>query len=242
MADFYKVDKVLEKKKFNNQLLFLVKWRGYDYNECTWEPKENLKTAPESLKEFEQNPPLKVLKSKIEKCKNEVKMKAAINSYKQLKKVVENFVLDKERELDSISLQRDKVSREREKSVRSLSRSKSIRLMTQEKSKTGKRQRAVEDERKVSKKEQFSKKQQVSKKEKASKEEKERPMKVVNEIIKKGFEVVWKRGTDGSKIPNSVLDYEQAMKQFPEVVAKYYSRLTDDLLCKKRSLHEESTN
>ena len=39
----YTVEKIIEKQKSDNgTLLYKVKWQGYSYKECTWEPLENL--------------------------------------------------------------------------------------------------------------------------------------------------------------------------------------------------------
>ncbi len=45
IRDIYEVDKILEKKILNNEILYLVKWKGYSYEESTWEPKENLEVG-----------------------------------------------------------------------------------------------------------------------------------------------------------------------------------------------------
>ena len=38
-----------------NPRRYLVKWRGYDERESTWEPIENLSHAQEKLKDFHDN-------------------------------------------------------------------------------------------------------------------------------------------------------------------------------------------
>merc|ERR1712098_235195 len=40
----YVVEKVLDKKTDSDDgsVLYKVKWKGFGYNECTWEPRENL--------------------------------------------------------------------------------------------------------------------------------------------------------------------------------------------------------
>jgi hypothetical protein len=51
----YEVEKILE-NKVNNQgeERYLIKWKGYDENENTWEPPENLSNAKKSIKFFHQ--------------------------------------------------------------------------------------------------------------------------------------------------------------------------------------------
>ena len=38
----YVVEKIIEKKGNSKEVLYKVKWQGYSYEECTWEPLENL--------------------------------------------------------------------------------------------------------------------------------------------------------------------------------------------------------
>ena len=132
MGDFYNVETILEKRKFEGQLFYLVKWRGYGYEECTWEPKENIATATESLSEFERNPPLKILKARMDSAKQEDKRKVATNNYKQLKKIVDDLILDRERELDTEAMEKDKKVRELEKSMTTVKKCSSMRFLKQE--------------------------------------------------------------------------------------------------------------
>jgi len=43
----------IEKIKRKNKTEYLVKWKGYNFSECTWEPKENI-YAPHIIKNFEK--------------------------------------------------------------------------------------------------------------------------------------------------------------------------------------------
>jgi hypothetical protein len=49
----YEVEQILDKRLIRNKTQYLVKWLGYPLHDATWEPVENLKNAPEKLKEFE---------------------------------------------------------------------------------------------------------------------------------------------------------------------------------------------
>ncbi len=49
----YIVEKILEKKKLGSIWKYKVKWEGYSEEECTWEPKENLKNVKYLIEEFE---------------------------------------------------------------------------------------------------------------------------------------------------------------------------------------------
>lgn len=49
------VEKILDKRKENNRIQYLIKWKGYGSSKNTWEPKtELIKDIPDMIKEFEQ--------------------------------------------------------------------------------------------------------------------------------------------------------------------------------------------
>jgi len=52
---YYEVEEILDKKKFGNKWKYQVKWVGYDLEQNTWEPVENLENVEEMLEEFEKN-------------------------------------------------------------------------------------------------------------------------------------------------------------------------------------------
>ena len=49
----YKVERILGKKIISETVHYLVKWKGYDTSESTWEPKQNLKNCVRMLQCFE---------------------------------------------------------------------------------------------------------------------------------------------------------------------------------------------
>jgi hypothetical protein len=49
----YFVDKILKKKTFP-QLLYLVKWEGYDVKDATWETPQNLENVQDLIEQFER--------------------------------------------------------------------------------------------------------------------------------------------------------------------------------------------
>ena len=58
----YNVEKILDRRKAKNKLLYKIKWEGYPMNQCTWEPLENLKTVWELVEEYDKSHPMKTNK------------------------------------------------------------------------------------------------------------------------------------------------------------------------------------
>lgn len=50
----YYVEKILDKRLVDGKYSYLIKWDGYDYNDCTWEKEENLEGSKDLLNEFKQ--------------------------------------------------------------------------------------------------------------------------------------------------------------------------------------------
>ena len=50
----YIVEKILEKKREDGKWLYKIKWENYTYDECTWEPEENLENIAHLMTEFNQ--------------------------------------------------------------------------------------------------------------------------------------------------------------------------------------------
>ena len=48
----FKVDTILGSRTRHHKLEYLVRWLGYDENEDTWEPEENLEACPEIVQEY----------------------------------------------------------------------------------------------------------------------------------------------------------------------------------------------
>ena len=49
----YEVERILDKKIISETAHYLIKWKGYDISESTWEPKQNLKNCTRTLQHFE---------------------------------------------------------------------------------------------------------------------------------------------------------------------------------------------
>lgn len=50
----WEVEQILDKRTYRNSIQYLVKWKGYPLHESTWEPRNNLRNAPDILRAFEQ--------------------------------------------------------------------------------------------------------------------------------------------------------------------------------------------
>ena len=50
----YEVEEFLSKKRRKEGWYYLVKWAGYELQESTWEPYENIKECKDQLKKFEE--------------------------------------------------------------------------------------------------------------------------------------------------------------------------------------------
>jgi hypothetical protein len=53
LEEEYIVEKILDKKKVGSVWKYRVKWEGFPEEECTWEPKENLRNVKYLLDEFQ---------------------------------------------------------------------------------------------------------------------------------------------------------------------------------------------
>lgn len=53
----YEVEKILDSRRYRRKLQYLIRWKGYESDEDSWEPVENLKKVKRSIEEFHrQNP------------------------------------------------------------------------------------------------------------------------------------------------------------------------------------------
>ena len=54
MSNYYEVEKILS-KRIKPKLEYLVKWEGWDFQDATWEPIENLLGVLDMIDEFEKS-------------------------------------------------------------------------------------------------------------------------------------------------------------------------------------------
>lgn len=83
--NLYKVEKIRRKKFDENrkEWLYLVKWQGYDTDESTWEPEENLCYVPSLVENFNKK---WEAKQSLDKKKKEKKLENLV-SKKRLKQM-----------------------------------------------------------------------------------------------------------------------------------------------------------
>jgi len=53
----YEVEEILDRRVKGRQEEYLIKWKGYDDSENTWEPRKHLRNCPEKLHQFHQRNP-----------------------------------------------------------------------------------------------------------------------------------------------------------------------------------------
>ncbi|KAK5092906.1 M-phase phosphoprotein 8 [Exophiala xenobiotica] len=61
----YEVEQILHRRSRKKNIEYLVKWKGYDLAESTWEPKQNLTGSQEFIQEYEDRVSQKVSKGPL---------------------------------------------------------------------------------------------------------------------------------------------------------------------------------
>ena len=72
-GELYKVEDILDSKKINGKIKYLIAWKGYGPADNTWEPEQNLTDCRELLLEFKRERQKKTEESfwgGIANCKN----------------------------------------------------------------------------------------------------------------------------------------------------------------------------
>jgi hypothetical protein len=101
----YIVEEVIDKRKVNGVVEYLIKWEGYEKTESTWEPIENLKNIINLLKDFEEKERDKKNKYKKKETKGIFFLKSAVNGSAETSKTESHSVLS-----DISGLTPDKIS------------------------------------------------------------------------------------------------------------------------------------
>lgn len=54
--EIYEVESILNKRYFKGKALYLIKWKGFNSSENSWEPEENIESVtPGLIAEFESD-------------------------------------------------------------------------------------------------------------------------------------------------------------------------------------------
>ena len=62
---YYKIEKILNKRKVRGKYQYKIKWDGFSLDKCTWEPVENLEYAKDILNEFNRTHKKKLKKKNL---------------------------------------------------------------------------------------------------------------------------------------------------------------------------------
>ena len=62
---YYKIEKILSKRKIKGKYQYKIKWEGFPLDKCTWEPVENLECAKDLLDEFNRTHKKKLKKKNL---------------------------------------------------------------------------------------------------------------------------------------------------------------------------------
>ena len=85
MSDEYEVEKIIDKRIKNGKVEYKIKWVGYSYSECTWEPLKNLENIQKLIDDFETEFTKKKFKKK-NKYLGKKKKKKGLTEEKKKKK------------------------------------------------------------------------------------------------------------------------------------------------------------
>ena len=60
MAEYYNIEKILDRRRINNKFEYKIKWEGYPISQCTWEPMKNLENAKPLIMEYDKLHPINI--------------------------------------------------------------------------------------------------------------------------------------------------------------------------------------
>ena len=75
MTDVYQVEKIVGKRWKGGRVQYKVKWEGYPYSQCTWEPLEHLQTVFELIDQYNESQQTTSKKSIKEKDEEHLRKK-----------------------------------------------------------------------------------------------------------------------------------------------------------------------
>ncbi len=67
----YEVEEILDKKIIDGHTKYLVKWKDWDLEDSTWEPRKNLKNVSEEIEKFERKQRMNMLRRKAYRSDSE---------------------------------------------------------------------------------------------------------------------------------------------------------------------------
>ena len=88
-ADMFKFDKIIDRKWENSQVLYKVKWSGYDTDQASWIPRSDLKGYEKEIEAYDDKDFKKVYK-KSNPRRSQSKKEKKISSKSSKKKTVKN--------------------------------------------------------------------------------------------------------------------------------------------------------
>lgn len=77
----YEIESILFDETFGNKTMYLVKWKNYPMDQCTWEPYRNLTNCQDILIEYQSN---KIVPKKIYLSNNFKKLYDSLNTHTDL--------------------------------------------------------------------------------------------------------------------------------------------------------------
>ena len=70
MSEYYNIEKILDRRKVDDNYEYRIKWEGYPLEKSTWEPIKNLEKAITLIAEYDKTHPIEINKKKEETDNN----------------------------------------------------------------------------------------------------------------------------------------------------------------------------
>ena len=74
--DYFIVDKIIARKLVGKKKLYLIKWKGYPFGDCSWEPISNLVNITNMVEDFDKNFPNSIDKRRLKKYLKVIKQRS----------------------------------------------------------------------------------------------------------------------------------------------------------------------